>query len=435
MKMIKNLLWMFVALIAISTGCKKEKKEVFATVTTTTATGITGSAAVTGGNITNTGNSAISQSGIVYATHATPILTDSLRANTSGGNVFTINLAGLNANTVYYVRAFAINATGTTYGNQVTFTTSAGLATVTTTPVGTISATAATAPSGGTIVNTGGAAITASGVCWSTKPHPTVANSETNDQLTNNTFTSTLSLLVANTTYYYRAYATNSFGTAYGNELTFNAGSTATVQDIDGNVYHTVTINGQTWMSENLKVTHYQNGDAIPNVTNNANYDWPNGTNGGGYVFVNGDTTKATMQSYGLLYSNWAVSDTRNLAPQGWHVATQSDFNKLFAYEGLPAADTTKINNGGLNVADLNGAIGPTLQAGGVSGLNLQLAGNYNQGFRFFGMRGYYWSSTAYNPTALYANEVYGPTQASYNGINNLGSQGTGFSIRCVKNN
>src|SRR5580698_6126216 len=105
---------LFILLIAMVTfmGCKKEKKEVFATVTTTTATGITGYTAVTGGNITNTGNSAISQSGIVYATHTSPTLTDSLRANTSGGNTFTINLAALNANTVYYARAFAINATG-----------------------------------------------------------------------------------------------------------------------------------------------------------------------------------------------------------------------------------------------------------------------------------------------------------------------------------
>lgn len=434
MKKIIGILVLFTVAVA---GCKKEKKDVLATVATTTATGITGSAAVTGGSITNTGNTAISQSGVVYATHANPTLTDSLRNNTSGGNTFTINLTTLNANTVYYVRAFAINGTGTTYGNQVTFTTAAGLATVTTTPVGAISASAATAPSGGTIVNTGGAAITASGVCWSTKSHPTVTNSATNDQITNNAFTSTLSLLVSNTTYYYRAYATNSFGTAYGNELSFNSGSTETVQDVDGNVYHTITINGQTWMTENLRVTHYQNGDPIVNIFTASSYDWHNGTNGGGYMFVNGDTTKVTLQTYGLLYSSFVLQDTRNIAPSGWHVATQSDWNKLCVYEGMPAADTVAINlYGQTSGADKNGAIDPLLLTGGASGLNLQLAGyDYYGQLMEFGLRGYFWTSTGPGTGFFIEDEVYGPTQASYPGINIYEGQGLGQSIRCVKNN
>lgn len=427
MKMIKNLLWMFVALVAISTGCKKEKKEVFATVTTTAATGITGSAAVTGGNITNTGNSAISQSGIVYATHATPTLTDSLRNNTSGGNTFTINLTALNANTVYYARAFAINATGTAYGNQVTFTTSAGLATVTTTPVGAISASAATAPSGGTIVNTGGAAITASGVCWSTKPHPTVTNNVTNDQLTNNSFTSTMSLLAANTTYYYRAYATNSYGTAYGNELTFNSGSTATVTDIDGNVYNTVTINGQTWMTENLRVTHYQNGDPIQNAFNNSGFDWSNSTTGV-YTIVNGDTT--TLRTYGLLYSLTAVDDTRSIAPAGWHVATQTDWNNLEVSEGMAAADTA-----GYYFPN-KGTIAPKLLTGGTSGINLQLAGRWHYtAYDYFGIRAYYWTSTEIQAGVNRFRLIYGPADPNYPGISHdYDFAGEAFAVRCVKN-
>ncbi|MBS1500589.1 MAG: fibrobacter succinogenes major paralogous domain-containing protein [Bacteroidetes bacterium] len=435
MKMIKNLPWMFMALIVISTGCKKEKKEVFASLTTTAATGITGSAAVTGGSITNTGNSTISQSGIVYATHATPTLTDSLRNNTSGGNTFTINLTALNANTVYYARAFAINATGTAYGNQVTFTTSAGLATVTTTPLGAISTSAATAPSGGTIVNTGGAAITASGVCWSTKPHPTVADNETNDQVTNNSFTSTLSLLAANTTYYYRAYATNSFGTAYGNELTFNSGSTETVQDVDGNVYHTVTINGQTWMAENLRVTHYQNGNPIYNAFGDNAFDWYNTPNNPCLAFVNGDTTKATRLTYGLVYNEWAVVDSRNIAPAGWHVATVRDWENLEVYEGVTAADTV-----GFPTAIItDGAVGPKLQVGGSSGLNLQLAGRYRTSPSFnFGLQGYFWTSGyanyAGNPQLRYLISVFSSSSSHYQAIDNYYAFGEAASVRCVKN-
>jgi len=429
MKMIKNLLWMVVALTAISTGCKKEKKEILATVTTTTATGITGSGAVTGGNITNTGNSAISQSGVVFATHTTPILTDSLRANTSGGNTFTINLTGLNANTVYYVRAFAINATGTTYGNQVTFTTAAGLATVTTTPIGAISTSAATGSSGGTIVNTGGAAITASGVCWSTKLHPTIADHSTNDQVTNNAFTSTLSLLAANTVYYYRAYATNSFGTAYGNELSFNAGSTATVTDVDGNVYNTITIGTQTWMLENLRVTHYQNGDPIPNGA--TGYNWVT-TFTPAYTPTNGDPANNT--TYGLFYSGGAVNDARNIAPSGWHVPTDADWYTLEYYEGMTATDVA--SNPGDN--GLRGNFGGKLLAGGSSGLNLQLGG-YIVGdtpapdYQGFGQFGAYWTSTPGTNSAAESNWARAFNIAGTGPVYRTYLSGA-MSVRCVKN-
>lgn len=423
MKKLIGILALFAVTVA---GCKKEKQDVLATVSTSAATNITSTTAKTGGNISNTGGTSLTKAGVVYAIHANPTVADSIVSNGGGSGGFGVTLTGLNANTVYYVRAFAINGTGTAYGNQVTFTTSAGLATVTTTPVGAISASAATAPSGGTIVNTGGAAITASGVCWSTKPHPTVANNETNDQVTNNSFTSTLSLLAANTVYYYRAYATNSYGTAYGNELSFNAGSTATVTDVDGNVYHTVTINGQTWMAENLRVTRYQNGDALVNAFTNTNYDWVNGTNGGGYTFANGDTTN--LHTYGLLYSEYAVNDSRNLAPAGWHVATQTDWDNLEVSEGMPVADTAVY-------ATPEGTIGPLLLAGGSSGLNLQLAGRWHYtAFDNFGIRAYYWTSTPANAAYTWFRLVYGSTDASYPAVQRSYTNGVGLSVRCVKN-
>ncbi|MEI7981110.1 MAG: DUF1566 domain-containing protein, partial [Bacteroidota bacterium] len=126
---------------------------------------------------------------------------------------------GLTGNTLYYVRAYATNASGTSYGAQQTFTTSPVLATVSTDPA--IYITLTTAASGGNITSNGGADVTYRGVCWSTAPNPTTSNSKTIDGSGTGTFVSALTGLTLNTPYYVRAYATNSAGTAYGNEITF----------------------------------------------------------------------------------------------------------------------------------------------------------------------------------------------------------------------
>ncbi|MCX6307924.1 MAG: hypothetical protein NTY32_03500, partial [Bacteroidia bacterium] len=123
--------------------------------------------------------------------------------------------------------------------------------------------TSATATSGGTIISNGGAAITVSGICWSTSPTPTTTNSKTTDGLTSGTFTSTLTVLSPGVTYYVRAYATNSVGTAYGNQQTFTTTSipslitnnvtfvTSTTATCGGTITSnggaTITVSGVCW--------------------------------------------------------------------------------------------------------------------------------------------------------------------------------------------
>lgn len=112
--------------------------------------------------------------------------------------------------------------------------------TLTTNTVSAVSATTATA--GGNITNDGGAPITARGVCWSTSPDPTIANSKTMDGIGSGNFTSNITGLEVNKTYYVRAYATNSKGTGYGNEVSFKTISTAI--NFEGNYtgsYHAIT--------------------------------------------------------------------------------------------------------------------------------------------------------------------------------------------------
>ncbi|NMC39447.1 MAG: hypothetical protein GYA41_14090 [Bacteroidales bacterium] len=189
-------------------------------LTTTPATSITSNSAVSGGNITTDGGAPVTARGICWKTSSNPLVTDSHTTDGEGSGVFTSNITGLQANTKYYVRAYATNSAGTAYGNEIVFDTNPIVVpSVTTTAASSITAT--TAVSGGNVTSNGGAGVTARGVCWSTSANPTVAGSKTTNGTGNGPFTSNLTGLLPGTTYHIRAYATNSAGTGYGNDLTF----------------------------------------------------------------------------------------------------------------------------------------------------------------------------------------------------------------------
>jgi hypothetical protein len=286
-------------------------------------------------------------------------------------------MANLHANTTYYIRAYAENEAGTGYGNAITFTTLKGVPTVITTDIS--NNYSLQAQTGGNVTNDGGDTVTAMGVCWSTNPYPTITDSITvNPNPGLGVFADTLRNLTLGTTYYVRAYATNSYGTGYGSQVSFTASDIGTVTDIDGNVYPTVIIGSQTWMALNLKVTRYQNGDSI--VDGLAGFDWTDSAQGA-YTFPNGDS--ANDAAYGKLYNAYAVNDPRNIAPQGWHVATDSDWQLLEFTEGMDPSDTS--------VTGARGTIGGKLLVGGSSGLTLTNAGVLDpstSGYLYFGAQG-----------------------------------------------
>ncbi len=132
---------------------------------------------------------------------------------------FEVILKTLDYATKYYARAYVVNENGTIYGEEVNFTTLPVTATLTTTAVTNVTGTKAV--TGGNITIDGGSPITARGVCYGTSHNPTLSNSFTTDGAGTGTFTSNLSGLKGLTTYYVRAYATNSAGTKYGQEETF----------------------------------------------------------------------------------------------------------------------------------------------------------------------------------------------------------------------
>jgi hypothetical protein len=188
------------------------------TLTTAAVTTITQTTATSGGNITSDGGAAVTARGVCWGTATCPVITGNHTSDGTGTGTFVSYITGLSAGTLYYVRSYATNSAGTAYGNELTFTTLT-LPTVTTAAVTNIAQTTAT--SGGNVTATGGAGVTARGVCWSTTSSPTINGSHTNDGTGTGTFVSNITALTAGTLYYVRAYATNSAGTAYGNQLSF----------------------------------------------------------------------------------------------------------------------------------------------------------------------------------------------------------------------
>ena len=233
------------------------------TVTTTNVSNITQTTATSGGNVTSDGGANVTARGVCWSTSQNPTISNSHTTDGNGTGSFTSNMTGLTANTTYYVRAYATNEKGTAYGEQKSFTTlqNIELPTVTTTNVSNITQTTAT--SGGNVTSDGGANVTARGVCWSTSQNPTISNSHTTDGNGTGSFTSNMTGLTANTTYYVRAYATNEKGTAYGEQRSF----TTLEEDLENQV---VNINGVSFTMIKVEGGTFQMGaqDTDPNAPN-----------------------------------------------------------------------------------------------------------------------------------------------------------------------
>jgi hypothetical protein len=196
------------------------------TVTTSAVTSITlnlmtlgGGTAVSGGNVTNNGGSSLTAKGLVWSTSQNPTISSSNRiVNGSAIGSFTGNLNGLAPATTYYLRAFATNALGTAYGNEIRFVTPAiSIPTVTTTQPTDVTYNYLT--SGGTVTSNGGADVTARGICWCICQQPTINDFRTTDGTGTGVYISKLTNLPSNADVYIRAYATNSVGTAYGDVI------------------------------------------------------------------------------------------------------------------------------------------------------------------------------------------------------------------------
>lgn len=277
-----------VAAAILLAGCTKETSDVRLDpkLGTTKVSGITSNSATIMGFVVAQGDG-FTEKGICYDIAANPTTAKSktVYAGTATTAAFNVTLTGLNYATPYFARAYAIGPSGTVYGEELTFTTLPVVPTLTTLAVTDV--TGNSAKSGGTVTISGGANVTARGVCWGLTDPPTIAGSKTTDGAGTGAFTSSLTGLLGNKTYYVRAYATNSAGTGYGPTVSFKTAvdlpvvTTTAVTDITktsaksgGNVTYdgggTVTAKGLVWST-----------DANPDLTDNI---IPGGTGTGSFV-------------------------------------------------------------------------------------------------------------------------------------------------------
>jgi len=187
------------------------------TVSTTEIGSIAKTTAISGGNITSVGTSQIIARGVCWSTSANPTITDNKSTDGTGAGVFSSSMAGLTSGVIYHYRAYATNNDGTSYGLDKTFSTLGTLPTVTTTAAATISTTSAKA--GGNVTSEGSSSVTFRGICWGRTINPTTADNITTDGTGAGIFSTSITGLTPGVTYHFRAYATNSVGTTYGDDF------------------------------------------------------------------------------------------------------------------------------------------------------------------------------------------------------------------------
>ena len=190
-----------------------------------------------------------------------------------------------------------------------------------------------------------------------------------------------------------------------------------TVHDIDGNVYHSVTIGTQVWMVENLKTTRFSDGSSIPYVGGSWNelitpaYCW----------YDNDETNKTT---YGALY-NWFAVHTLKLSPVGWHVPTESEWDILINYLGGDS-----IAGGSMKEAGTTHWMSPNTGANNGSGFFAFPGGYHTNDFGSIREFGSWWSRTSIANHTAFALKLYFSSKAIYSTDY---SQNNGYSVRCVK--
>ena len=355
------------------------------TVTTSSATYVTTSSATIGGNVTSDGGTTVTERGVCYSTSSSnPTTSNSKKSSGSGLGNFTVNLSNLSAGTKYYVRAYAINEVGTSYGSTISFTTeeepSYSKPTVTTSSATNVTTSSATI--GGNVTSDGGTTVTERGVCYSTSSsNPTTSNSKKTAGSGLGNFTVNLSNLSAGTKYYVRAYAINEVGTSYGSTISFTTEqSSSTSNTENGHQYVDLGLSVK-WATCNVGTTKPEGyGDYFAwGETRSKSY-----YNGSSYSYYDNPTTLPL--SADAARANWGGK---------WRMPTIDEFEEL--RNNCTWKWTTQNGVNGYKVTSNSNGNYIFLPAAGYRDLgSLYGAGDY----------GYYWSSSAYGPnystTALY---------------------------------
>jgi uncharacterized protein (TIGR02145 family) len=419
-------------------------------VTTLNISEITSSSAVSGGDVISDGGASVTARGVCWSTSPNPTISDGFTIDGAGMGSYSSSIVGLSCGATYYVRAYATNSAGTTYGSQESFNTSqcaGSIPTVNTTSAMII--TQASAQSGGTVTDDGGAEVIGRGVCWSTLQMPTIEDSSNNGGVGTGNYICDVMGLSPNTTYYVRAYAANALGIAYGNEVSFStlvAGPDLT--DYDGNTYESVAIGNQIWMAENLRVTHYADGAPIQLVEDQSAWDSLS-TEGMAYCWYTNDPSMGDI--YGALYTwgaamNGAASSdadpsgVQGVCPDGWHIPSDAEWTELEMYLGM-SQDEADISGDfrGTDEAEKMKETGTAhwltnTEATNLSGLTALPGGSRHYADKDFvniGFDAYFWTSSEFDSI----DAMHRFLIAVYPQVNRARDyKGSGFSVRCVQN-
>ncbi len=381
-----------------SVRCVKDERP---HIVTDSVFNVTDTSVVVHGTFFESRGSVITSMGVCWDTKAEPSYNGNFLTVNVKDSVFSIAIPYLTANTLYYIRVFAVNADGVGYGPTITVTTKSPMPVIITTAASSV--TTSSARSGGNIINSKGLQITSRGVCWSTHRQPTVSDPKTINGSGTGSFVSDLTGLTANTQYYIRAYASTPEGDFYGNEISVKTSAineTGTITDPrDGKEYNTVKIGFQWWLAENLD--YYTASGSSYYENDSANYALG-----------------------GRLYD---ILTAQNVCMTGWHLPSEDEWKLLEMTLGM---DTAVLNNTGWR-----GTVeGAKLFPGAPDGFDAGFAGLRSGDGKFYGYGtiATYWSSSEYGSSGEYW----------YRGIN---SERTDIhrdkynnaymhSVRCVKN-
>ena len=439
--------------MALCVSCKKDNAEpsggntggggtqTVATVTTEEVTEITQTTAICGGEVTSDGGAAVTACGVCWSTSQNPTVSDSHTTDGSGTGSFTSNITGLTDNTTYYVRAYATNSEGTSYGEQRSFTTSQNITSPTVTTNNVTDITQTTATCGGEVTSDGGATVTARGVCWGTEPNPTPSDNCTVDGEGVGAFTSEMTGLEPGTKYYVRAYAKNAAGTGFGAERSFttleNGGggdgrfsvsSGTTVEFAPGNLYW----DGSAFRFE---ANQWSLADTW-NASHVSHFFWSNTTDwqesgkepyAASYLYSTQTTDDVFFtEASGFQVSGETAGTWRTLSSAEWDylLYTRDNASSLRAWVTLSDVSVSGLvilPDGSSATAS---GITTSSALAGSGAVFLPAAGDRGgMGVHSVGSLGYYWSSSLYtdNPSLAYcmrfdSGDVYSFNDYRYSG-------------------